>query len=72
MYKLYIHLHFKKYNKLKMCRNNKNQQNKITCYNIFIKDSFNVIYNRHSSNFLPKHIKDDIMVLYEDSSQKRN
>lgn len=44
-----------------MLQNNRKQQNKITCYNIFIKDSFNIIYNRASLNFLPKHIKDDII-----------
>lgn len=44
-----------------MCKNNRKQQNKITCYNIFIKDSFNIIYNRPSLNFLPKHIKNDII-----------
>ena len=40
---------------------NKKQQNKITSYNIFIKDSFNVIYNRPSLGFLPDYIKNVII-----------
>lgn len=34
---------------------------KITSYNVFIKDSFNIIYNRHSLGFLPKYIKNIII-----------
>lgn len=34
---------------------------KITSYNVFIKDSFNIIYNRKSLNILPDHIKKDII-----------
>lgn len=34
---------------------------KITSYNVFIKDSFNIIYNRPSLGFLPKYIKDIII-----------
>lgn len=34
---------------------------KITSYNVFIKDSFNIIYNRPSLGLLPNHIKDIII-----------
>jgi hypothetical protein len=46
-----------------MSENNKKQQNKITSYNIFIKDSFNIIYNRPSLGLLPKYIKTNIINL---------
>lgn len=36
-------------------------QNKITSYNLFIKDSFNIIYNRPCLNFLPNYIKNIII-----------
>lgn len=34
---------------------------KITSYNVFIKDSFNIMYNRESLNILPDYIKKDII-----------
>jgi hypothetical protein len=37
-----------------------NGNKKITTYNVFIKDSFNIIYNRKSLNILPEYIKKDI------------
>lgn len=40
---------------------------KITCYNIFIKDSFNIIYNRPSLDFIPKSIK-NIIVKYRNKN----
>lgn len=34
---------------------------KITSYNVFIKDSFNIIYDRPSLCFLPSYIKNIII-----------
>lgn len=47
-----------------MHMDNRKQQNKITSYNVFIKDSFNIIYNRPCLNFLPNYIK-NIIVNYK-------
>lgn len=38
----------------------KNNNKKLTAYNIFIKDSFNIIYNRPCLNILPINIKNNI------------
>jgi hypothetical protein len=40
---------------------NNKRQNKITSYNVFIKDSFNIIYNRPCLNYLPSCIKNNII-----------
>jgi hypothetical protein len=38
----------------------KKQRKKLTAYNIFIKDSFNTIYNRKCLNILPIYIENNI------------
>ena len=45
------------------------ENKKITSYNIFIKDSFNIIYNRESLNILPDYLKKDI---YRYKNKKAN
>lgn len=45
------------------------ENKKITAYNVFIKDSFNIIYDRKSLNILPEYIKKDI---YKYKNKKAN
>lgn len=50
-------IYFEISNKLKM----RKVKYKITSYNVFIKDCFNIIYNRPSLGFLPTYIKNIII-----------